>query len=479
MRRIQLKTLTALSVILLSYPVQASDKSIVVDNDKTVDMAISIYNNNLAFVKDTREVKLDKGYNRTAFVGVASQIRPETAMLFGNGIKVIEQNYDYNLLTPQNILAESVGKMVKTALYNEKTGETVFDTAKIIESNYGAPILQFSYGIETNFPGRIIYESLPQNLRAKPTLVVDLENDKQASKKLELAYLTNGVSWKADYIADITADDTLSINGWITLKNESGVDYKDARVQVIAGNINQVSTVSAMPRMMKAMGRMAMNVNYDAVETASVSQESFADYYLYNLPVRTSINNNQSKQVSLITKENVKFEREYKLVSPLYLGLGVGESDFEKQNPDVVFKIENKAASNLGIPMPQGIMRFYENDSKGSLLFAGESNVQQTAVGEQMKLTTGRSFDIFAKGKVANVKSIAKDLTEAETEITFNNAKSEAVTVVFEQNFGGGWEIVSESIKGVKKSAHAMEWKVNIPAKGKTVLTYKVRLMKK
>ncbi len=479
MRHIHFKFLTVLGAAFLSFPLQAADNDIVVDNDKTVDMAISIYNNNLAFVKDTREVNLDKGYNRTAFVGVASQIRPETAMLFGSGIKVIEQNYDYNLLTPQNILTESVGKTVKTALYNEKTGETVFDTAKIIESSYGVPILQFSYGIETNFPGRVIYESLPQNLRAKPTLVVDLENDKKSSKKLELAYLTNGVSWKADYIADITADDRLNINGWITLKNESGVDYKDARVQVIAGNINQVSAVSVMPRMMKAMGRAAMNVNYDAVETASVTQESFADYYLYNLPIRTSINNNQSKQVSLITKENVKFEREYKLTSPLYLGLGMGENDFEKQNPDVIFKIENKAASNLGIPMPQGIMRFYENDSKGSLLFAGESNVQQTAVGEQMKLTTGKSFDIFAKGKVANVKSIAKDLTEADVEITLNNAKNEVVTVVFEQNFGGGWEIVSESIKGVKKSAHAMEWKVEVPAKGKTVLTYKVRLMKK
>lgn len=479
MPNISIKTLAAAALFMSVSPAIGADTAIVADNGKTVDMAISIYNNNLAFVKDTREIKLEKGFNNIAFVGVASQIKPETAMLFGNGIKVVEQNYNYNLLTPNNILDESIGKTVKTALYNDKTGETKFDTAKIIDSNYGNPILQFSYGIETNFPGRIIYENLPENLNAKPTLQISLNNDKPESKKLELAYLTNGVSWKADYIADIKADNTLAINGWITLNNESGIDYKDASIQVIAGNINQVSN-PVMPRPMMMMARAkAANVNYDAAETASVAQESFADYYLYDLPVKATIKNNQSKQVSLFTKNGVKFEREYKLDSPLYVGLNLGENEFEKKNPDVIFKIANKSASNLGIPMPQGIMRFYENDSKGNVQFVGESNVAQTAAGEQLKLVTGKSFDIFARGKIQNIKNISRDVTEADISVEFNNAKNEAVKVVFEQNFNGSWEALSESVAGVRASASKGQWTVDVPAKGKSTLTLKIRLTKK
>lgn len=478
MPNIYLKTIFTLGLLISTTNSWAAN-AIIADNDKSVDMAISIYNNDLALVKDTREVKLENGSNDVNFVGVASAIMPETAMLFGDGIKVIEQNYDYNLLTASNILDESVGKTVKTALYNEQTGETKFDSAKIIDSNYGSPILEFSYGIETNFPGRIIYENLPDNLRVKPTLVIKLDNNKMATKKLELAYLTNGLSWKTDYIADIKSKNTLSLNGWITLKNESGIDYKNAQVQVIAGNINQINP-PAMPRPMMMMARAKMmNDGAGMAEMAAPVRESMADYYLYNLPVKTTINSNQTKQVSLFTKNEVKFEREYKLVSPLYLGLGLNESEFEKQNPNVMIKIENKATSNLGLPMPQGILRFYENDAKGNMQFIGESNVSQSAIGEEWNLNTGKSFDIYAKGVVQNVKTIAKDLNEAEVMVTFNNAKSEAVNVIFEQNFNGGWEIISESLKSVKKSANTAQWKVEVPANAQVVLNFKVRIMNK
>lgn len=479
MQNIDLKSFLTMGFLMFAVNAEAADNVIIADNDKTVDMAISIYNNNLALVKDTREVKLENGFNEVNFVGVASSIMPETAMLFGSGIKVIEQNYDYNLLTPSNILDESVGKTVKTALYNEQTGETIFDSAKIIDSNYGSPILEFSYGIETNFPGRIIYDSLPDNLRVKPTLVIKMNNDKPAVKKLELAYLTNGMSWKADYIADIKSKGSLDLNGWITLKNESGISYENAQVQVIAGNVNQVSApIMPRPMMYMARGKM-MNDSVGLAETSAPMSEAMADYYLYNLPIKTTINANQTKQVSLFDKNAVKFEREYKLVSPLYVGLNLGEGEFEKQNPSVMIKIKNLATSNLGLPMPQGIIRFYENDAKGNMQFIGESNVAQTAIGEEWKLNTGKSFDIYAKGVVQNVKTIAKDLSEAEVMVTFNNAKAEIVNVVFEQNFNSGWEIISESLKSVKKSANVAQWKVEVSANGESVLSFKVRIMKK
>ena len=209
---------------------------------------------------------LEKGSSSVAFVGVADQIKPETAMLSGSGVTVTEQNYNYNLLTPYNILNESVGQTVKTALYNEQTGQTVFNSAKIIDSNNGRPILQFDYGIETDFPGRIVYEKLPENLTARPTLDISLNNKTAGTKKLGLAYLTSGISWKADYVAEVNGSNTLALNGWITLNNQSGTTYENAAVQLIAGSVNEVQP-PVMPRMyglaMKAEGA----INYPKATT--------------------------------------------------------------------------------------------------------------------------------------------------------------------------------------------------------------------
>ena len=251
----KLFSLLGVGLILAASETPASEGEVLVGDGQNTATRVSIYNNNLAFVKDTRNVSLTKGVNAIAFEGVASQMRPETALLLGDGIRVIEQNYDYDLLNADNLLKNSVGKTVKTALYNEQTGQTYFDSAKVLNSNYGSPVLQFSYGVETNFPGRIVYEKLPDNLRVKPTLVINLDSASGGVRPLELAYLTNGLSWKADYVADLKEDNKLTLNGWITLNNESGTDYKNAEVQLIAGNVNQVAAVRpVMARMLKASG---------------------------------------------------------------------------------------------------------------------------------------------------------------------------------------------------------------------------------
>ena len=228
-----------LSSVLIQNPVQAAEE-ILVENNKNVDMVVSIYNNNLGFVRDTRNVALGAGLNSIAFEGVASQIKAETAVLTGSGVNVLEQNYDYDLLTPNNILEQFVGKEVKTVIQNPTTGENIFDKAVVLNNNYGAPILRFSYGVEANFPGRVVYDKVPSSLRVKPTLVVNLNNADAGSKNLELAYLTNGISWKADYIAEIKSDEELGLNTWITLNNETGADYENATVQLVSGSVNQV-----------------------------------------------------------------------------------------------------------------------------------------------------------------------------------------------------------------------------------------------
>lgn len=455
----------------------------VIEPARASSVQLSIYNNNLAFVRDTRRADLQKGANRLAFVGVSSQIRPETAMLWGGGIQVIEQNYNYNLINPLNILEGYVGKTVKTALYNEKTGETVYDQAEVLDASMGKPVLKFSYGIETDFPGRIIYDSVPEGLRTKPTLVIDLKNQNKAgSRDLELAYLTGGLSWKADYVADVKDDRTLSLNGWITLQNESGIDYNNASVQLVAGSVNQASYGTVRPMMLMSRKTLAAGMAMDAAvaENAALpASEAFADYYLYTLPAKTTIKDKQSKQVSLMVKDKVKYTKEYRLSSPLYISWNSAENEFTKANPKVIYKIENTKTNGLGEALPQGTIRFFESDSRGDLQFIGESRLSQLAEGEKTELSLGSAFDVYASGKISSVKKISDKLSEMTVEITFNNAKDKEVEVRYEQNFGGNWEIVSEELKSEKKNASTQRWTVDIPAHGKYVLKYTVRSEKK
>ena len=439
-------------------------------------MTLSIYNNNLAFVKDTRRIELPAGKSVIAFEGIAGSIKAETAMFQGKGITVLEQNYDYNLLTPANILEASVGQTVTTAVTNPQTGEDILDSAEIITANHGSPILKFSYGYETKFPGRIIYNQLPDNLRTQPTLVVSLDNKQAGSRDLELAYLTNGLSWKTDYIAEITAQDELTLNGLVTLQNNSGTDYKDAKVKLIAGNINQINPQPPVrPRnMMLAKG---MSFDSAAAENAAApSREELSDYYLYTLPRPTTIKDKQTKQVSLLTKDKVKFSKEYKLVSPFYLNLYSNSGTFTRQNPDVIFKMVNNADSHLGEPLPKGIIRMYQSDRNGNLLFIGENEIKHTAVNEKIELQTGKAFDISASGKITKSEALGEDLREFTVEIKFQSTQKQTAEIAFEQNFGNTVSLISENISGENKDADTRIWRFELEPNSSKTLTFSVRI---
>lgn len=472
-------SLLALSALFASGVALAAEEEILLTDKQNTDMSLSIYNNNLAFVRDTRSLKLPAGRSLIAFEGVARQIKPETAMLTGSNLRVIEQNYDYNLLNAYNLLNTAAGQKVKTAVTDPENGRDIFDSAVILNGNSGSPVLQFSYGIETNFPGRIIYEKIPEGLRTKPTLIIDVENARSGTQNVELAYLTNGISWKADYIAEISSSDKLNLNGWVTLDNQSGTDYKDAKVQLIAGSVNQVRPI--MPRSLNA-GLIMKAAAFDGAVAesgaAAPATEALGDYYMYSLPFQTTIKDKQSKQVSLMTKPDVAYTKEYRLISPLYIGLGSSLDEFEKQTPSVIFKITNGKASNLGEPLPAGTLRMYEKDSSGNLQFIGESSFPRTAVGEKIELNTGSAFDIWVKGRLTQSQNIAKDTKEISAEITFENAKAEAADMVFIQNFGSQYQLLEENMTGTEKNSRAREWKFNIKPGEKQVLTFKIRVTK-
>ena len=468
------------------FPVMAQAAEITVDETKNNNLEISVYNDNLAMVKDTRSVMLNQGENIVAFENVATQIKPESALIIGKGIRVREQNYDYDLLTTENIINELVGQQVKTVVENPTTGENIFDQAKIISANYGTPVLEFSYGIETRFPGRIVFEKLPKNLRGKPTLSAKIVSTTDGLKNLSLAYLTSGISWKTNYVAKVSDENKLDLTGWVTINNQSGVDYRQAKVQLIAGNVNQVADYGiARPTANRVMLAKSMGVDMGVAESGTALPQQISGYHLYTLPHKTDIKDNQTKQISLIEQNNVQYNKEGRLISPLYLG-GKNAASFEKKHPDLYYVMLNNESANLGLPLPAGVMRFYENDKSGSMQFIGENSINHATKGEKIELNLGELFDVFVDGKIAAIHDVSdKEIRKMnngcsrhevvrayDVAVVFNNGGNVSQNIIFTQNLNPEAKIISESIVGEAKNANTRQWKVTVAAGGKMLLTY-------
>ena len=467
---------------LASVPANAEQILLKNNNSK---LTLSIYNQNLALVKDIRPADIKAGMSEVIFDGVAQQIQPETAMLYGQDIKVLEQNYSYNVISYENMLNQSVGQEVNTMRQNPQTGENIFEKAVLIGAAYGQPVLKFPYGIETNFNGRIVFNQIPSGVSDKPTLTAKINNKKAGSKNLFLAYLTGGLSWRTDYVATIADKNKLDLTGWVTINNNSGVDYNDAKIQLIAGDVNVVRPV-VQPRLL--MAKMSMAAMDNGVETAamgSVAPEQISNYELYTLPAITTIKDKQTKQVGLIEKSGVNYVKEFNFRSPLYFG---GSYEFEKQHPSITYVLENVQKSNLGISLPAGTMRFYENDKNGNLQFIGSTDIANTAKEETLRLNLGEAFNLTLKGKVAKVseKEVerkpqkqcynVKLLKTYTAETTVSNADTVENSVIISQNLPDNYKIVKESLKGAVKNAQTRQWTVKVPANGKTTLSYTVEI---
>lgn len=453
-------------------------------NNANSKLTLSIYNQNLALVKDTREADIKAGVTDVIFDGVAQQIQSETALLYGQDIKVLEQNYSYNVITTENLISQSIGQEVTTVRQNPEDGSNIFEKAVIIGSTYGQPVLKFSYGIETNFPGRIVFNKIPSGVSDKPTLTAKINNKQAGKKNLFLAYLTGGISWKTDYVASVTSKDRLNLTGWVTINNTSGVDYNNAKIQLIAGDVNVVRN-NIQPRMM--MTKMAAANTMDAFDNAESvaagTSEQINNYELYTLPTITSIKDKQTKQIGLIEKSAVKFEKEFNFNSPLYFS---GDYDFEKEHPTITYVFENNKASNLGLSLPAGIMRFYENDKNGNLQFIGSARLDNTAKDETLRLNLGEAFNLTIKGKISktaekelerkpqNACANVKLLKTYTAETTINNADTSENRVIISQNLPENYKIVKESLKGTAKNARTRQWTIPVPAEGKTTLTFTV-----
>lgn len=459
-----------------AYCSTLSAAEITVKNDNNVDLALSIYNNT-ALIRDVRTVKLDAGRSSILFAGVSGQIKPETVIINADGVSVREQNYNFAMLSPENVAKANIGKVVKTVMWDDEKARNVYDKARILDVYAGRPVLQFGYGIEFDFPGRIIWENLPENLQTEPSLALGVSAQESGEKKLDLMYLTGGLRWSTNYVAEFINDTELNLKAWVSINNTSGIDYNNARVQLVAGDANIVrEAIMARPMMMKA----ARGVDNAMLATAAVmpEEETVGDYHVYSLPEKISVADNQTKQVSLLSKDKIKYYKEYRLLSPLYLNINGNSSDFKKMNADVYVKLVNNTESNLGEPLPRGVMRFYDHDSKGNMLLIGESSFKELAVGNDVELRIGRSFDITASGKIINFSKIAENTVEAEVSVSFVNAKKTKAAIAFEQYFHNDWTILSANIEGSKQNTNTMRWLVDVPASGSAMLNFKVRIVK-
>jgi len=436
-------------------------------------VAVTIYNENLALIKDLRRVTFEAGRNRLALREVSGRMRPETALLRSvshpGSLSLLEQNFDFDLLTPAKLLEKYVGRNVRIIKTHPTTGAETIETATILAAN-GGVVMRIGDRIETGLPGRIVYDGVPANLRDRPTLVTELDAARAGSQSVELSYLSAGLAWKADYVAELNASDSaLDLNGWVTLTNTSGTSYPNAKLQLVAGDVNRVRDEMIMAAKASRMREAAA-----AAPRSDMAQEALFEYHLYTLQRPTTIADNQTKQVALLGAQGVPVAKELLLQgSDYYYRLSVGGIG-QKMKVGVFVQFENRETSRLGLPMPKGVVRVYKKDSAGNAQFVGEDRIDHTPKNEKVRLKLGEAFDVTADKKQTDFRARGSHMYESAYEIVLRNAKKEAVTVVVREPVPADWTMLEETQKHAKVASGTAEWHVKVPAEGRTDLRYRV-----
>jgi hypothetical protein len=441
-------------------------------------VAVTIYNENLALVKDTRRIALEAGRNRLALREVSGRMRPETALLRSlshpGSLRLVEQNFDFDLLTPAKLLEKYVGREVRIVRTHPTTGAESIEKATVLAAT-GGVVMRIGDRIETGLPGRIVYDGVPANLRDRPTLVTELDSSRGGAQAMELSYLTGGLAWRADYVAELNAaDDALDLSGWVTLTNQSGTSYPNAKLQLVAGDVNRVRDEMRMA----AKAQRALE-SAAAAPRQDMAQESLFEYHLYTLQRPTTIADNQTKQVSLLGSQGVPVKKELLLQgSDYYYRSSVGGIG-QKIKVGVFVQFENRESSRLGLPMPKGVVRVYKKDSAGNAQFVGEDRIDHTPKNEKVRLKLGDAFDVTADKKQADFKrreptNRASYVYESAYEIVVKNAKKEAATVTVREPVPGDWTMLDETHRHARVASGTAEWKLSVPAEGSTTLRYRV-----
>jgi len=427
------------------------------------DLSVTIYNSDLALVEDARTLDLKAGRQKLEFKDVSAAIRPETVSLSAPGVSIVEQNFDYDLLTPDKLMEKAVGQQVKIVRTNPGDGKETTEVATVLAANEGV-VLKIGDRIEVlrddGVPTRVIFDKVPETLRARPTLSVTVDADKAGPRGTKLSYLTSGLGWKADYVALFDEKkQALDLQGWITLTNNSGTPFENARTQLVAGQVNQLNNGGYRPptRSMVSAG------------TESGTGERVADYYIYPLPQRTTIAANQNKQVGFLSAQGVAAKKVYEIRE------GWFTSQENPTSATVAIQFSNAKLAGLGSQLPAGVMRVYMRDQAGDPKFIGENAIDHTPGGSELSIKTGDAFDVTSQATLVSQEKVSKTRSRYEVKYLVRNARPEAVTVELRQ--AGLWrdgEVKAESLKSRRIDARTLGWSVPVPANGETVLTFTV-----
>lgn len=435
-------------------------------------VAITIYNNNLALVKDQRQVPLKKGENILDFMDVSTEIQPETALLRNlshpQGFSIIEQNYESNSLTAHNLLQAYVGHQVGVIYRHPATGQETIKQATLLTANQGV-ILRFEdHHIETGIsPNRLIYPAVPKDLRENPSLILQLHTAVAGKQTLELSYLTHGLSWKADYVARLNqAENHFDLNGWITLTNQSRMTYRNAHLQLVAGNVHQITPPS---RYAKMQAREATPL----AAAPPMPEEPLLGRHLYTLERATTIKSHQTKQIALLSANHVAVHKDYELRSytPHLYNDHSHRSTALKPPVTLYLSFNNTEKAGLGRPLPAGIIRVYKQDIAGSLQFVGEDRINHLSKNSSTKLKLGQAFDITAQKRLTKYRRLDSNSFEATFEIQLHNAKKESVLVKVAEWIPGDWHILTENYPHQQETANIARWQLPVSAEGQTTLT--------
>jgi hypothetical protein len=452
---------SVLAAPLLAQTPSASSVAVPGEATAQGDIAVTIYNNGQALVQDTRRMNLPAGRSKQEFPDVSAQIRAETVTLGGPGIGIVEQNFDYDLLTPAKLMEKAVGQTLTLVRTNPATGAESRVRAKVLAAN-GGVVLQIGDTIEVlrddGLPVRVIFDKVPPNLRARPTLSVTLEA-KGGTVPTTLTYLTPGLGWTSDYVTLFDdAKQTIDVQGWVTLTNNTGTDYTNANVLLVAGNTNNGG------------GRRGYNGGnvtgtIDEPGTESGSRERLGDYYLYPLAERTTISNAQQKQVSFLDVKSAPARKTYEFTNGWL-------STNDAASASSVLKFSTSKGGGLGDQLPMGTMRVYMKDKRGDPQFIGESAIEATPMGSAMSIRTGEAFDVKVKTVVEERTRMSSTRWRTKMRYEFTNARPEAITVDMGQSgLWGDVKILDQSMTGKRISADRVEWSVPVPANGKATLT--------
>jgi len=465
------RKLAALALIYLFASAQiAAAASIPITRETQKDVMVTIYNGNLGLVKDMREIRLPTGLHEVAFMDVAAQIDPTTVHLRSltdpAGLRILEQNYEYDLISSQKLLEKYVGRKVR--LYQSNG---TFQEATLLSTR--GPVYDIGGQIHMGHFGSVVLPALPENLVSKPTLAWLLRNTRPAPQRVEASYLTAGISWKSDYVMLINAADSRAdLTGWVTINNQSGPTYRDAALKLVAGDINRAVSRDDMRRSLE----VAVKAASPAAAERDFKSEGFFEYHLYTLDGRTTIKDSQTKQLALMSASDVPVDKHF-----IYYGAadyyrtqyGVPMSN---QKVGVYLELKNSKENRLGLPIPKGRVRVYKADTSGSQQLIGEDWIDHTPKDEKIKIKMGDAFDVVGERTQKDWKRIASNLYEVEWEISLRNHKKEAVIVEVVEPMPGDWDVIRASHPHEKIQAFTAQWKIPVPKDGEAKLTYRIRV---